>query len=89
LIIGEDNLESFPRWKNHETIIENFGLYVYPRPSKSKPVLSDHKNVKWVEAPILDISATFIRNLIKQGKSIEYLTPDPVAQLIKARKIYI
>ena len=89
LIIGEDNLDSFPRWKNHEVIIENYGLYVYPRPSKSDPILSDHNNVHWVEAPILDISATFIRNLVKQGKSIKYLTPDPVADIIKARKIYL
>ena len=89
LIIGEDNLQSFPRWKNYKAIIENYGLYVYPRPSVSKPELSDHVNVHWVDAPILDISATFIRNMVKDGKSIKYLTPEPVEQLIKAKKMYI
>jgi len=89
LIIGEDNLQSFPRWKNYEAIINNYGLYVYPRPSDKKSELSEHPNVHWVDAPILDISATFVRSLVKDGKSIKYLTPEPVEQLIKARKIYI
>jgi nicotinate-nucleotide adenylyltransferase len=89
LIIGEDNLKSLPRWKNHQTILDNYGLYVYPRPGDTKPVLADQPNVHWVKAPILDISATYIRNLVKQEKSIQYLVPDAVAEIIKSRKLYI
>ena len=89
LIIGEDNLQSFPRWKNHRVILDNYGLYVYPRPADSKPKFAGHANVQWVEAPILDISATYVRNLVKQDKSIQYLVPDSVAQIIKLRKLYI
>ena len=89
LIIGEDNLQSFPKWKNHQAILNNYGLYVYPRPKDSKPELGDHANVQWVEAPILDISATYIRNLVKQDKSIQYLVPESVAQIITSRKLYI
>jgi nicotinate-nucleotide adenylyltransferase len=89
LIIGEDNLHSFPKWKNYQTILDNYGLYVYPRPSSNKPELTNHPHVHWVEAPILDISATFIRKLVKADKSIQYLVPDAVAQLIKLRKLYI
>jgi nicotinate-nucleotide adenylyltransferase len=89
LIIGEDNLKSFPKWKNHQVILDNYGLYVYPRPGEAKPELASHANVQWVEAPILDISATYIRNLINQDKSIQFLVPDSVAQIIKLRKLYI
>jgi len=90
LIIGEDNLHSFPRWKNHEVILTNYGLYVYPRPSstKQKPDLATHENVHYIEAPILDISATYIRKLVKQEKSIKYLVPDAVREIIRARKLY-
>ncbi len=91
LIIGEDNLHSFPRWKNHQVIIDNYGLYVYPRPgSDSRPApLADHPNVHWVEAPVLAISATFIRKLIKAEKSIKYLVPDAVREIIRNRKLYL
>ncbi|RLD24857.1 MAG: nicotinic acid mononucleotide adenylyltransferase [Bacteroidetes bacterium] len=89
LIIGEDNLKSFPKWKNYRAILDNYGLYVYPRPGETKAELANEANVNWVEAPILDISATYIRNLVKQEKSIQYLVPDSVAQIIKSRKLYI
>lgn len=89
LIIGEDNLKSFPKWKNHQAILDNYGLYVYPRPAVTKPQLANQPNVQWIEAPILDISATYIRDLIKQDKSIQYLVPDSVARIIKSRKLYI
>ena len=88
LIIGEDNLRSFPKWKNYQTIIDNYGLYVYPRPNGVKSALEDHTNVQFIKAPILDISATYIRNLVKNDKSIKYLVPDAVAQLIEAKKFY-
>lgn len=89
LIIGEDNLRSFPKWKNHRTILDNYGLYVYPRPAETETDLFNEKNVIKVEAPILDISATYIRNLVKRDKSIQYLVPDSVEQIIKSRKLYI
>ena len=89
LIIGEDNLKSLPKWKNYQAILDNYGLYVYPRPSAAKPMLADEDNVNWVEAPILDISATYIRKLVKEDKSIQFLVPDSVAQIIKIRKLYI
>ncbi len=89
LIIGEDNLNSFPRWKNHEVILEQYGLYVYPRPGSKKSVLKDHPNVRMVEAPLVDISATFIRKRLQEYKSIRYLVPDKVIDLIQIRKFYV
>lgn len=88
LIIGEDNLKSFPKWKNYEVILKQYGLYVYPRPNTAPSQLKDHPSVTWVKAPLFDISATFIRNLMQLNKSIRYLVPDAVIDLIKTRKLY-
>ncbi len=89
LIIGQDNLKSFPKWKNHELILEHYGLYVYPRPNAKYSELINHTNVKLVDAPMIDISATFIRKCVKENRSIKYLVPDAVNELIKAKKFYI
>ncbi len=89
LIIGEDNLAQFPNWKNYEQILEYYGLYVYPRPDAQKSSLAQHPNVKFVDAPLLDISATFIRNCIREGKSIKYLVPDRVEEMIGRKKFYL
>ncbi len=89
VIIGEDNLENFVKWKNHEQILEQFGLYVYPRPHVTNSELKRHPHVKMIEAPLLDISATYIRNCIKSNKSIRYLVPESVEQLIRLKHYYI
>lgn len=88
LIIGEDNLESFTKWKNYKVILEDYGLLVYPRPQSKPCEIKDHPNVKVIEAPLLDISATFIRKQMKLHKSVKYLIPDSVHELIKLRKLY-
>lgn len=88
LIIGEDNLDQFTNWKNHEQILHHYSLYVYPRPDSSNSFLREHKNVRLVAAPLLEISATYIRNLVKQEKSIRYLVSKEVEELILSRKYY-
>ncbi len=88
LIVGEDNLENFTKWKNHEEILNQFGLYVYPRPGVTNSDLKRHANVTMVEAPMLDISATYIRNCIKNNKSIRYLVPESVEQMIRQKGFY-
>ncbi len=88
VIIGEDNLENFTKWKNHEEILNQFGLYVYPRPHVTNSELKRHHHVKMIEAPLLDISATYIRNCIKSNKSIRYLVPEPVEQMIRLKDFY-
>ena len=89
LLMGEDNLESFQRWKNHEIILENYGLYVYPRPGVQPSELRRHPDVRLVDAPMLDISATFIRNCIRNGQSVRYLVPDAVEDMIRAKGFYL
>ncbi|MFZ2906315.1 MAG: nicotinate (nicotinamide) nucleotide adenylyltransferase [Cyclobacteriaceae bacterium] len=92
VIIGEDNLESFTRWKNYDRIVEDYGLYVYPRLTGATGVtnseLKHHPNVKMVDAPLMDISATFIRNCIKKNQSVRYLVPDVVEAMIRDKKFY-
>jgi len=88
LIIGQDNLEHFPNWKNYQKILDNYALYVYPRPEAVNSEIMNHKNVKMVEAPLLQISATFIRNCVKKHQSIRYLVPDPVISLIDKKDFY-
>lgn len=88
LIIGEDNLKSFPKWKNAELILQNYGLLVYPRPHAQPSNLKEHPNVELIEAPMIDISATFIRKCIKNQQSIRYLVPQSVEELIHAKKFF-
>jgi nicotinate-nucleotide adenylyltransferase len=89
LIIGEDNLVNFAKWKNHEQILRDYQLFVYPRPNATNSEIMRHEHVKMIEAPILDISATFIRKCIRAKKSIKYMVPEPVEQMINAKGFYL
>lgn len=86
LIVGGDNLTHFRKWKNHEQILEYFGLYVYPRPGENPDF--QHPKVTFVEAPLMDISATFIRESIKNGHSVKYLLPQAVEDYIRDKKLF-
>ncbi len=70
LIIGEDNLQSFTKWKNYEEILKNHFIYVYPRPNCDSSAFKSHPNIVFTEAPLMDISSTFIRESIKNKKNI-------------------
>ena len=76
LIMGEDNLKGFHKWKNYETILKNYNLYVYPRISDGtvESEFLKHSNVHRVQAPIVQISSTFIRKSIKNKKDIRAIT---------------
>ena len=89
VIMGEDNLANFTRWKNYRQILDHYGLYVYPRPGTQLSELRSHPNVTIVEAPLLDISATFIRERIRKGQSVRYLVPDAVEEMIRAKGFYL
>jgi nicotinate-nucleotide adenylyltransferase len=97
VIVGEDNLENFAKWKNYQQILDQFGLYIYPRlnglagqarPNVTNSDVKRHPNVKLIDAPLLDISATFIRNCIKNNKSIRYLVPEAVETMIRVKNFY-
>ncbi|WP_347157159.1 nicotinate (nicotinamide) nucleotide adenylyltransferase [Pontibacter chitinilyticus] len=88
LIMGEDNLPLFPKWKNADRILQYHQVYVYPRSGSTTTELPELPGVTFVKAPVLDISATFIRQCIREEKSIKYLVPDEVAAYIKVHKLY-
>ena len=88
VIMGEDNLVNFTKWKNYQQILKDYGLYVYQRPNTQLSELKTHPNVTYIEAPMLDISATFIRACIKRKQSVRYLVPDVVEERIKAKGFY-
>ena len=75
LIMGEDNLKSLHKWKNYEVILERYSIYVYPRISEGNTPLHPSRGeklpqIKIVDAPIIELSSTFIRKGIKAGKNI-------------------
>ena len=91
LIMGEDNLATFHKWKNYEQILERAEILVYPRPNSpaTPQFLKEHPGITVVPAPLLDISATFIRKCLKEGKSTRYLLPEEVQDYIHAKKLYL
>ena len=84
LIMGEDNLKSFHKWKNYEVILERYPIYVYPRVSEGKieTKFDNHPKIHSVNAPIMELSSTFIRNCIKTGKNIRPMLPESVWKYI-------
>ena len=90
LIMGEDNLNSFHKWKNHEMILENHSIYVYPRISETrkKSKFHGHLKVNFVDAPIVEISSTFIRTAIHNNKDIRSFLPSNVWKYIDEMNFY-
>ncbi len=90
LIMGEDNLKSFHKWKNYETILENHEIFVYPRISTEKAVLDlkNHPKIHFIAAPVVEISSTFIRENIKNNKNIRPLLPKKVWEYIDHNNLY-
>ena len=87
LIMGADNLSSFSKWKSYDKLIEN-QVYVYNRPGEEVDEDKNHKNINFVEAPLLQISASYIRKEIKKGNDIRYLVPDAVFEFLDNSNIY-
>jgi len=90
LIMGEDNLKSFHKWKNYETILDNHEVYVYPRiiEGSIKTNFDSHPKVHKVDAPLMQISSTLIRNGIKENKNVEPMLPAKVWTYIDEMNFY-
>ena len=90
LIMGEDNLKSFHKWKNYKVILENHHIYVYPRISDSniETQFDSHKKIHLVNAPIMQLSSTFIRNAIKESKNVEPMLPKNVWEYLDEMNFY-
>ena len=91
LIMGEDNLNSFHKWKNYETILEYYAIYVYPRIttlSEEQNIFKNHPRITYTQAPIIEISSTFIRKAVAKGKNIQPLLPEKVWQYLDEMNFY-
>jgi len=98
LIMGEDNLRTLNKWKNYEEIIQNHKIYVYPRAlteqeqidaqSTNKVGKTNSTNIVICDAPVMRVSASFIRNAIKQKKDVRYLLTEPVYKYVQEMNFY-
>lgn len=90
LIMGEDNLKSFHKWKNYELILEGHDIYIYPRLSEGhiETQFNSHPKIHHVDAPIMELSSTFIRNSIKEGKNVRPMLPEHVWKYLDEMNFY-
>lgn len=88
LIMGGDNLGTFHKWKNYEMILNNHKIFVYQRPNYDLGELQDHESITILDAPLLSISASYLRKQLKEGKSIQYLVSDKVYEYLNDSPLY-
>jgi nicotinate-nucleotide adenylyltransferase len=94
LVMGEDNLYTLHKWKNADELAKNYPIYVYPRLYSHKPVSGQLGNIlstaeiHHIKAPLMDISGTFIRDGIRNGKDMSYFLAPPVWKYIKEMHFY-
>ena len=88
LIMGGDNLGTLHKWKNYEQILNHHQIYVYQRPNYELGNLATHPAIKIFEAPLMQISASYIRKCIREGNSIQYVVTQPVFEYINSSNLY-
>ncbi len=90
LIMGEDNLKSLHKWKNYDAILESYDIYVYPRlsPEAQNTAFINHPRIHKIDAPVVEISSTFIRENIKNKKNVQPLLPFHVWEYIDYNNLY-
>lgn len=90
LIMGEDNLQSLHKWKNSEVLVNRYQIIVYPRlyaPENPAPA-KQHPNISLISAPVIEISATEIREMIRSGKNVRPMLPPEVFQYVDGSNFY-
>ena len=94
LIMGADNLKTINKWKNYDLLLEKYEIYVYPRHGYPTDKITAEKNIlknaviHYVDAPLMEISSSFIRTSIKEGKNIRYFLPPKVYEYIRDMHFY-
>ena len=78
IIMGTDNIEFFNKWKNFRELQEQEEFYIYPRLNTNNQALEDFKNYILVDAPLIEVSSSFIRKSLQDGKDVRFLLSDPV-----------
>ena len=88
LIGGTDILPSFHKWKNYQELLKQYELYIYNRTHYDPGEYKDHPQIKFFDAPLIEISASFIRSSISEGKDIRYMLPPRIYEYIKEMHFY-
>jgi nicotinate-nucleotide adenylyltransferase len=88
LIMGSDSYSNLPKWKNYQQILKNYKIYVYIRSGYENIQKLPEAKVTVLKAPLLQISATHIRDNVRRGKSIRFLVPDKVMEEIDRNGYY-
>ncbi|MPL98881.1 Nicotinate-nucleotide adenylyltransferase [bioreactor metagenome] len=88
LIMGMDNIQTIDKWKAWETLINQYRILVYPRPGFDGQPYVTHKNVSLINAPLMEISSSFIRKSIKAGHDLRFFLPETVYDMIEKEGIY-
>ena len=86
LLAGSDILGSLHKWKNWEQLLAQYRFYIYPRPGQSTSY--SHPSIRFVDAPMVEISASFIRNAIREGKNMQYFLPAKVWEYVEEMGFY-
>lgn len=81
-ICGMDSLEGFPRWREYQAILDNYELLVFPRKGYDGGELIHHPHVKVLETPIIEVSSTFIRNCMREGRDVRHFMPEKAYQYL-------
>lgn len=90
LIMGEDNLKSLHKWKNYEVILDRYSIFIYPRISDGKveTQFDNHEKIQLIDAPIIELSSTFIRKAVKSGKNIQPMLSPEVWKYLDEMNFY-
>jgi nicotinate-nucleotide adenylyltransferase len=86
--MGSDNLVTLHKWKNYKLLLNKYDFLVYKRRGYDGNPFPDRSNIRFLDFPFLDISATFIRDNIKNGVSMQYFLPEPVWTYINESNLY-
>lgn len=88
VIMGSDSFGNLPKWKNYFHILQHFPVYVYVRPGHEEVSFYPNADIQVLRSPLLEISASLVRNNIRDGKSVRYLVPDRVLEEITSNGYY-
>jgi nicotinate-nucleotide adenylyltransferase len=88
LIAGTDIFPTFNKWKNYETLLENYKFYIYRRPGFETGKYGSHPHIVIFDSPLMEISSSFIRQAVAEGRDIRYFVPDKVYDYIREMHFY-
>jgi nicotinate-nucleotide adenylyltransferase len=88
IIMGSDGLPTFNKWKNYTLIEQSVQRYIYPRPNVALKPFEEYQNCVFTDAPLIDVSSSFVRESIKNKKDVRYFLNDKVFKYIAEMHFY-